>query len=95
MKENNILIVEDEQIIAENLRFILQEYGYDQVDVAIDALEAQELFKETNYRLVLMDINLGDHSTVDGIDLIKTLSPFCEYISICQCRNCVKRCFKK
>jgi len=74
MKENNILIVEDEQIIAENLRFILQEYGYDQVDVAIDALEAQELFKETNYRLVLMDINLGDHSTVDGIDLIKTLS---------------------
>ncbi|WP_053002457.1 LytR/AlgR family response regulator transcription factor [Kordia jejudonensis] len=74
MKDCNILIVEDEQIIAENLRFILKEYKYDNVDVAIDADEAQELFSQKKYQLVLMDINLGEYSSMDGIDLIKILS---------------------
>lgn len=73
MKNSKILIVEDEQIIAENLRYILNEYGYSYVDVAIDADEAKSLFKANTYNLVLMDINLGDNSTIDGIDLIKEL----------------------
>ncbi len=74
MKEGKILIVEDEQIIAENLRLILNEYGYNNVDVAIDDQETIDLFNQTPYDLVLMDINLGDFSSVDGIDLIKQLS---------------------
>lgn len=74
MKNKKILIVEDEQIIAENLRFILNEYGYDFVDVAMDDTETEELFKDKIYDLVLMDINLGDTSTIDGIDLIKKLT---------------------
>ena len=74
MKEKKILIVEDEQIIAENLRFILNEYEYSNVDVAIDAAEAREMFKENAYDLVLMDINLGPYSEIDGIDLVKELS---------------------
>lgn len=73
MKNSNILIVEDEQIIAENLRFILNEKGYNFVDVAIDVAEAKSLFDKTSYDLVLMDINLGDHSEIDGIELIKCL----------------------
>jgi DNA-binding LytR/AlgR family response regulator len=73
MDEINILIVEDEQIIAENLRFILHEYDYTNVDVAIDATEATACFKSKNYQLVLMDINLGINSPVDGVDLIKKL----------------------
>lgn len=73
MKDSKILIVEDEQIIAENLRFILNEYGYHHVDVSIDAAETKSLFEQTTYDLVLMDINLGDTSTIDGIDLIKWL----------------------
>ncbi len=72
--DKKILIVEDEQIIAENLRFILNEYGYTFVDVAADADEAKQLFEEKNYHLVLMDINLGETSAMDGIDLIKYLS---------------------
>ena len=71
MKSKNILIVEDEQIIAENLRFILNEYGYRNVDVAGDVEEALSLFNQTNYHLVLMDINLGDIK--DGVDLIVDL----------------------
>ncbi|MEM6718308.1 MAG: response regulator transcription factor [Bacteroidota bacterium] len=74
MKDSSILIVEDEQIIAENLRFILTEYKYEDIDVAIDAEEAQALFEQKKYQLVLMDINLGEYSDIDGIDLIKILS---------------------
>ena len=74
MKNKKILIVEDEQIIAENLRFILNQYNYEFIDVAIDATETKLLFERTSYDLVLMDINLGDLSTMDGIDLIKWLS---------------------
>ena len=74
MKNNKILIVEDEQIIAENLRFILNDYGYHYVDVAIDITDAMQQFEQNNYALVLMDINLGEHSDMDGIDLIKFLS---------------------
>jgi DNA-binding LytR/AlgR family response regulator len=74
MKNKKILIVEDEQIIAENLRFILNGYGYDFVDVAMDVTETKELFEKTPYDLVIMDINLGETSIMDGIDLIKDLS---------------------
>ncbi|MBL4709845.1 MAG: response regulator transcription factor [Flavobacteriales bacterium] len=74
MKDNKILIVEDEQVIAENLRFILNEYGYHFVDVAMDVSETKQLFKNTAYQLVLMDINLGETSDMDGVDLIKYLS---------------------
>jgi len=74
MKNKKILIVEDEQIIAENLRFILNEYGYDFVDVAMGVPETKQFFEITTYDLVLMDINLGNESTIDGIDLIKWLT---------------------
>ena len=74
LKNKKILIVEDEAIIALNLKFILDEYGYNSVDIAMDSDETQSLFTKTLYDLVLMDINLGDHSTIDGIDLIHILS---------------------
>ena len=74
MKNKKILIVEDEQIIAENLRYILNEYGYNFVDVAMDVTETQNFFEATAYDLVLMDINLGEDSVMDGIDLIKYLT---------------------
>lgn len=74
MKSKNILIVENEQIIAENLRLILLNFGYKNISVAIDSDEAIELFQKTSFHLVLMDINLGELSNLDGIDLIKHLS---------------------
>jgi len=74
MKNKNILIVEDEQIIAENLRLILLNFGYKRVSVAIDSDEAIDLFRKTSFHLVLMDINLGELSPLDGIELIKQLS---------------------
>lgn len=74
MINRKILIIEDEQIIGENLRFILNEYGYGNVDLAMDDTEAVELFDKTDFDLVLSDINLGPHSNMDGIDLIQHLA---------------------
>ncbi len=82
MIDTKILIVEDEQIIAENLRFILNEYGYSFVDVAMDKDEAIHLFEKNNYDLVLMDVNLGMASSSDGIDLIKELKKKYSFIFI-------------
>ena len=82
MKNKKILIVEDELIIAENLRFILNEYGYSSVDVSSNVDETKQLFTKNNYDLVLMDINLGDTSEMDGIDLIKCLNQKYTFIYI-------------
>lgn len=95
MKEEKILIVEDEQIIAENLRLILNEYGYNHVDVAIDAQETEELFKQTPYDLVLMDINLGDFSSIDGIDLIKQLSKTYRFVYLYVTANADEKTISK
>lgn len=95
MKNSKILIVEDEQIIAENLRFILNDYGYNCVDVAMDVLETENLFKETEYDLVLMDINLGDVSIIDGVDLIKLLSKKYNFAHLYVTANADKKTVKK
>ena len=95
MSDKKILIVEDEQIIAENLRYILNEYNYNNVDVAIDDIEAHSLFQNTCYDLVLMDINLGDASTVDGIDLIKQLKKKYTFAFIYVTANADKKTVEK
>jgi DNA-binding LytR/AlgR family response regulator len=95
MKQKKILIVEDELIIAENLRFILNEYGYKFVDVAIDDIEAQQLFKKIHYDLVLMDVNLGENSALDGIDLIKLLQTKYSFVFIYVTANADKNTLEK
>jgi len=95
MKNKKILIVEDEQIIAENLRFILNEYGYSHVDVAMDVLETESFFKNTVYDLLLMDINLGVTSTMDGIDLIKSLQKKYSFVYIYVTANADKKTIDK
>ncbi|AUC83204.1 response regulator transcription factor [Lacinutrix sp. Bg11-31] len=95
MKNKKILIVEDEQIIAENLRLILNEYGYNFVDVAMDVEETEAFFKNTSYDLVLMDINLGETSIIDGIDLIKILLQEHSFVYIYVTANADKKTIDK
>ena len=95
MKNEKILIVEDEQIIAENLRFILNKYGYDFIDVAMDVEETETFFKNTLYDLVLMDINLGESSVLDGIDLIKKLSAEYSFVFMYVTANADKKTIKR
>ncbi|MBL0358065.1 MAG: response regulator [Chitinophagaceae bacterium] len=67
----NILIVEDESIVAMDLAAGLQMDGYNVVGIADNAEEAEELFKNNPVDIILMDIQIiGDR---DGIDTAAAL----------------------
>lgn len=68
MSKAHILIVEDESIIAEELRRIVIRLGYEVVAVAHRYEEALALIQQRVPDLVLLDIGL-DYSKNDGIDL--------------------------
>lgn len=69
MPEVNILIVEDDKILAMGLKQKLEEFGYQVTDLASSSSEAIESVKKTQPDLILMDIVLkGD---IDGIDTAK------------------------
>jgi DNA-binding NtrC family response regulator len=70
MKEK-ILIVEDEFIVANDLRIILENAGYAISGIAASVKEAQESIAKEKPDLVLLDIYLNGHLT--GIDLAKIL----------------------
>lgn len=55
--ERSILLVEDEQKIADALKLGLSENGYE-VDVAYDGAIGMKLFNKQQYDLVILDINL-------------------------------------
>src|SRR5688500_7894503 len=67
MEERKILLVEDEQKIADTLKLGLSENGYE-VDVAYDGRIGQKLFETYNYNLVVLDINLLG---INGYELCK------------------------
>jgi len=67
MKEERILIVEDDISIAENIQEILELLGYVNIDIANSANQCIKVIKKYRPDLVFMDIKLkGDK---DGIEL--------------------------
>lgn len=66
MPKANVLVVEDEGIIAWNIENILTRFGYSVVGVAASGTEAIEKVGETNPDVVLMDIRL--QGEMDGIE---------------------------
>jgi DNA-binding response OmpR family regulator len=66
-----ILIVEDEALVAMELRFVLEDLGHDVVGTAADALTARNIVRETEVDLALVDIHLSDGPT--GIELGREL----------------------
>lgn len=62
-----ILIIEDEALVAMELRFVLEDLGYEVAGSAADARAARNLVRETEVDLALVDIHLSDGPT--GIDL--------------------------
>jgi DNA-binding NarL/FixJ family response regulator len=66
-----ILIIEDEALVAMELRFVLEDLGYDVVATAADASTARSIAKESEVDLALVDIHLSDGPT--GIDLGREL----------------------
>jgi len=72
MKGQNILIVEDDAIIAEDLRDILESAGYNVTGVASNADKAVELLQFRLPDLVLLDITLKQNST--GLDVARVIN---------------------
>ncbi|MBD0378307.1 MAG: response regulator transcription factor [Flavisolibacter sp.] len=69
MEERKILLVEDEQKIADTLKLGLTENGY-VVDVAYDGKIGSRLFQSNSYNLAVLDINLPG---INGYELCKLI----------------------
>jgi DNA-binding NarL/FixJ family response regulator len=67
-----ILIIEDEAIVAMELRFVLEDLGHEVVGSAADARSARNLVKEMDVDLALVDIHLSDGPT--GVELGRALA---------------------
>lgn len=74
MSESNyrILIVEDEILIADNIKRYLTKKGYDVVGIAISYEEAEQLFLTEKPDLALLDIKLSGPRS--GIDFAKFIN---------------------
>ena len=71
MPKNKILVVEDESIVARDIRNMLIGLGYDVAGVAPSGEEAVDKARETQPDLALVDVMLqGQMSGVDAADII-------------------------
>lgn len=72
MKKINILIVEDEGIIAQGLKSQLESLGYNIIGIASSGSEAIKKVKKTRPDIILIDINLN--GKIDGVETSKRIS---------------------
>lgn len=68
---SNILIIEDEIIVAENIAQILRKKGVLNFFIADNKKDAVQIFRENEIHLIISDINLGDDE--DGIEIIQAI----------------------
>lgn len=69
-----ILIVEDEALIAENLKLTLEDLGYEVAGTCYTYAEALQAFRTTAADLVMLDINLSSkNASEDGLALAAML----------------------
>ena len=67
-----VLIVEDEQIIAEDIKFTLLKFEHEVVGIAVSGREAINKIEEFRPDVILMDIQLdGD---MDGIETVRYIN---------------------
>ncbi len=72
----NILIADDDVLIAESTKIILRKANYNTVGTAINATEAIQIAKEKHPDLILMDINLDNSK--DGISAAEEIQKFAD-----------------
>ena len=70
--KNRILIVEDEQIIAEDLKETLKDIGFENCLIENSAEQALEIVKKQKPDLIIIDIKLT--GKMDGIELAKKIN---------------------
>ncbi len=69
MQNLKILIVEDEQLIANDILNLLTDWGYEVVGCANHSAQAIHYFEQFSPDLVLLDIQLGENT--DGVDVAR------------------------
>lgn len=69
-----ILLVEDELIIAEDMKVMLEKLNYHVIGIAVNYDEAIQLIKSNIPDLVLVDITI--EGTKDGIDLVAHINEY-------------------
>jgi len=69
MNDINLLIVEDEQRLAEIMKKQLEESGFS-VDIAFDGYMGKQMVERNAYNLIILDINLP---LINGYDLCKEI----------------------
>jgi len=69
--KNKILIVEDELILAQDVKRKLEGFGYDVVGIAFSGYDALLLVQDLKPDLMLVDITLQGH--MDGIEVAKRI----------------------
>src|SRR5688572_25963749 len=74
MEERKVLLVEDEQKIADTLKFGLSENGY-VVEVAYDGKVGWKLFQSHPFDLIVLDINLPGMNGYELCKLIRQKAP--------------------
>lgn len=67
LNQVNLLIVEDDAIIAEDIKDICETAGYQVVKTAFNAAQALLALKSFELDLILLDIHLDDD--LNGIDI--------------------------
>lgn len=67
-----ILIIEDEPLTATFIKQTLNQLGYTMVDIVDNAVACEDILKEKEIDLVLMDINIK--GSVDGLQLAQKLN---------------------
>jgi DNA-binding NarL/FixJ family response regulator len=72
MQAKNVLIIEDEILIAKDISFLLEDLGFNCVGIAKNSQKAQFLFSTYHIDLILCDININGEK--DGIETIELLS---------------------
>jgi DNA-binding NtrC family response regulator len=77
----SVLVVDDEKNVAELLKDILEDEGFE-VDTAHSLKEGKEKLKTNDYDIILLDIWLPDGDGIELIPFIKKQSPLTKIIMI-------------
>lgn len=71
-----ILVIDDEQIVHESVRRILEEEGY-RVDGALRVDQALDMLAQESYDLVLTDLMMPDRSGMEAVEAVARDQPDC------------------
>lgn len=71
MNKTNVLIVEDEMIVALDIQSAVLEMGYNSLGIATNYNEVLDLLDEKKADIILMDINL--ENSISGIKIVEKL----------------------